>query len=390
MVRAIKAQAMTIRYPGYLTLLAACTFLGGVTYARNLLLIDDHYGHVLSGFAGWLASFYPWVILAPLVFRLDQRFPLSRSRWLKHITWLALASLPMTYVALKMADAINAVVHMAVRNPFISPAPWWRVLRCEVLMQQSLYWFAIGSALVIRNLIQQQADERRSAHLALEKSELENSLRRAELDTLRMRLNPHFLFNSLQNISALTRQDPVTASRMLAQLGDLLRSALRKGAQAEMTLAAEIELTRAYVAVEQMRFADRLSVLFDVEADVERALVPSFLLQPLVENAIIHGLRGEQRSGVIWIRGLRQVNQLVLTVRDNGVGLTKEKLADLEMGIGLSSTCERLERMYPGQHTLSIQKLPEGGTEVRIVLPLRITETPLETAAHELTTSDYR
>ncbi len=249
-------------------------------------------------------------------------------------------------------------------------------------MQAELYGFTVIGAYIIRNLIEQQERERSSAQLALEKAELESSLRRAELETLRMRLNPHFLFNSLQNISILAKQDPETASQMLVRLGDLLRSALRKQAQTETTLAVEIELTKAYVAVEQMRFGDRLSVLIDVESSVEQTMVPSLLLQPLVENAILHGLREEKRIGVIWIRGMRQLNQLVLTVSDNGSGPPKEKLADLEMGIGLGSTCERLEHMYPGQHNLSIQKLPEGGTEVRIVLPLRFDESPMETSAY--------
>jgi two-component system, LytTR family, sensor kinase len=131
-------------------------------------------------------------------------------------------------------------------------------------------------------------------------------------------------------------------------------------------------------------------VMFDVEPAVERALVPSFLLQPLVENAIKHGLRGEQRTGVIWIRCIRQSDQLVVTVSDNGVGPPKEKLTELEMGVGLGSTCERLARMFPDQHELSIQRLPEGGTEVRIVLPLRWNGSPAETPLHEDTSTAHR
>jgi sensor histidine kinase YesM len=177
---------------------------------------------------------------------------------------------------------------------------------------------------------------------------------------------------------------------MLTRLGDLLRSTLRKGTQAETSLAAEIALTKAYVSIEQMRFADRLSILFDVEAGLEGAMIPSFLLQPLVENAINHGLRGAQKTGVILIRSMRQVNQLVLTVSDNGIGPPAERLADLEMGIGLGSTCERLQRMYADRHSLSMQKLPEGGTEVRIALPLRLQEVPSETPAHELTSIAHR
>jgi two-component system, LytTR family, sensor kinase len=143
---------------------------------------------------------------------------------------------------------------------------------------------------MIRSLIGLHEKERLSAQLALEKAQLESSLRQAEFETLRMRLNPHFLFNSLQNISTLAQENPKTAAQMLTKLGDLLRITLKGDIQSETPLDKELALTQAYVAVEKMRFGDRLSVLIDVARGTERALVPSFLLQPLVENAIRHGL----------------------------------------------------------------------------------------------------
>jgi two-component system LytT family sensor kinase len=388
MARPFKAK--TIRYPTFGALLLGWTLVGGMAYTRHLFLTNDPYGHILSDLSGWMTCYYPWVLLTPLVFTLERRLPLNRSRWPSHLGWLALAGLPILYVACEMTIALNAVVQTVLRQPSSLPTPWWSIPHCDIFMQAELYWFTVIGACVIRHLIEQQERERKSAQLALEKAELESSLRRAELETLRMRLNPHFLFNSLQNISILARQDPETASQMLARLGDLLRSALRKQAQTETTLAVEIGLTKAYAAIEQMRFGDRLSVLLNVESSVEQAMVPSLLLQPLVENAIMHGLREEKRIGVIWIRGIRQINQLVLTVSDNGSGPPKEKLADLEMGIGLGSTCERLEHMYPAQHNLSIQKLPEGGTEVRIILPLRFSESPTEVPAYVPTSTAHR
>jgi len=371
-------------YPGFGVLVIAWTILGGLAYTRHLLLIEAPHGRILIDVASWMASYYPWVILSPLVFRLERRYPIRQAGFLKHLLYLALAGAPITFAAHELTLGFNKVMQLAFQVSPPQPSAWWSAMqRCEFLLHQALYWSTVAAACVVRNLIERQNGERRAAQLALEKSQLEGSLRQAELETLRMRLNPHFLFNSLQNISTLTRQNPEIASQMLTRLGDLLRSTLRKGTQQETTLAAEIELTKAYVAVEQMRFADRLSILFDVESTVERAFVPSFLLQPLVENAITHGLRGDQRGGVIWIRAMRQHSQLMLTVSDNGSGPPKERLEDLEMGIGLGSTCDRLTHMYPEQHTISIQKLPEGGTEVRILLPLRRKEAELETSAHE-------
>jgi LytS/YehU family sensor histidine kinase len=213
--------------------------------------------------------------------------------------------------------------------------------------------------------------EHLAAQLAVEKAELESNLRGAELETLRMRLNPHFLFNCLQSISSLSQKDPKTAGQMVKHLGDLLRVALKDQTQAECTLATEMALVDAYVAIEQMRFGERLSVLRDIELETEKALIPAFLLQPLIENAIKHGLRAENKSGSIWIKSFRDSSQLVLTVSDNGVGLPNDRIAELEMGIGLSSTCERLARMYAQQHSFSIRPLAEGGAEVRVALPFR-------------------
>jgi LytS/YehU family sensor histidine kinase len=154
-------------------------------------------------------------------------------------------------------------------------------------------------------------------------------------------------------------------------LGDLLRTALRRETSAEMTLSAEIALTKSYAAIEQMRFEDRLSILFNIAPESERALVPAFLLQPLVENAILHGLRGVRRDGVIIISSAVEGEALAITIRDNGIGLPVAEGVNLEPGIGLSSTCARLEKMYPQQHSFSIRSLlPEGGAEVHVTLPL--------------------
>jgi two-component system LytT family sensor kinase len=256
--------------------------------------------------------------------------------------------------------------------------------------RSTLYWSTVGASCLIRNLLNLREKERQTAQLTLEKAQLENSLRQAELDTLRMRLNPHFLFNCLQNISTLSQQDSKTASKMLTRLGDLLRVALQRNADAETTLETEVTLTEAYVSIERMRFGDRLSVLLDIASGTERALVPTFLLQPLVENAIKHGLRGERETGVIWIRSARESDELVLTVSDNGIGLSKADPSDLAMGIGLGSTIKRLARMYPSQHIFSIQGLPEGGTEVRVTLPIKFKEVTAEIPACEQSSSADR
>jgi LytS/YehU family sensor histidine kinase len=247
---------------------------------------------------------------------------------------------------------------------------FWHELPVAVI----IFWCSAAGGYFIRTLFQLHEHERRVARLALEKSQLEASLNQAQLEVLRARLNPHFLFNSLQNISVLIRQDPQTASRMLTRLGDLLRAVLRQDSRAESTLREEIELTRAYVALEQTRFGDRLHVDFAIATEVQQAMVPCFLLQPLIENAITHGLRGARKTGIINVSAVSQGSEIVLAVTDNGIGLPTQDTAEMKIGVGLRSTCERLERMYPNRHTFSIREPAEGGAEVRIAIPRRFAD----------------
>jgi two-component system LytT family sensor kinase len=164
---------------------------------------------------------------------------------------------------------------------------------------EGIFWCSVAGGYFLRTLFELHEQQQRSAQLALEKSRLEASLNQAQPEALRARLNPHFLFNNLQNISVLTKHDPHTASRMLTVLGDLLRAVLRRDSEPECALSEEIELTRSYVALEQMRFADRLRVTFEIGERVQQAMVPCFLMQPLLENAIKHGLRGVRKTGVM-------------------------------------------------------------------------------------------
>ena len=379
-----------IRYPGFITLMAGWMLLGSLSCIRHILLDNVPHTHVVREIAGWLTCYSPWVLLTPFVFWLERKLPLGRNHWRRNGLVLLAAGFVICYISSAMTVVVYALLQLTVGEPVTASSPWWRMPEGEYVFQIALYFVALLAAWMIRTLIESQESERRAAQLALEKSEVEASLRKSELEMLRMRLNPHFLFNSLQNISALARQNPDAASQMLARLGDVLRAALRKGTGAQTTLATEIALTKAYVEVEQIRFGGRLSVLFEVDRQVDNALVPSFLLQPLVENAITHGLRGGKASGAIWVRAIAQSNQLVLTVSDNGAGPPAERLADLEMGIGLGSTCERLERMFPSRHEISMKKLTEGGTEIRIALPLQQADAKTASQTHEFAPSAHR
>ena len=195
-----------------------------------------------------------------------------------------------------------------------------------------------------------------------------------------MRLQPHFLFNSLQNISVLVQHDPRRRSRMLTKLGDLLRASLRRDGEAETTLETEIALTSAYLAVEQMRFGDRLSSSSTSRPGTDQAQVPTFLLQPLVENAIRHGLEPAASAGsTAWSRSGAARRRRARADRHRQRRRRPRRPVAGAYGIGLGATCERLARMYPGAHTFALRARPEGGTEARITLPApprRPTEVP--------------
>ncbi len=361
-----------IRYPGYGILFAAWTLLASLSYLHYRLLPGAVSENPWFGLFGWLSCYYAWIPLTPLAFRLEGRFRLGSGFSAKNAAVLILSGLPFCYAAFVLAFIFGCAVRLLFGQPSGVESFRWRMPTSEIFLQFFIYAVTVCAGAFIRHLIDAQQKEREAAQLALDKSRLEAALRVAELETLRMRLNPHFLFNCLQNISALAGHDAKAASQMLARLGDLLRVALRSDYKDKIALSEEVELTRAYVSIEQVRFGNRLSVLFDIAPETERVLVPNLLLQPLVENAIKHGIGGRDKAGAIWVRSALERNdqsdELVLTIRDNGRGLPVRNAGELRLGVGLGATKERLTRMYERQ-SLEIQPLPEGGTEVRIVLP---------------------
>lgn len=370
-----------LRYPGFGKMFLIWTAIGVLTSLRYQLQRPSNSGIGDAAFmAAFTACYYPWIALTPLVFRIERRFPIGQGGWIRNLGLLALISVPLCLMASPLMSALFAGV-LSVFQPALPMHPprfWLR----HFPMAQALFWCSVAGGYFIRTQFQLREQEQRAARLALEKSQLEAGLKQAQLDVIRARLNPHFLFNSLQNISVMTKQDPQTASRMLARLGDLLRAVLRQDAEPESTLYEEIELTRAYVALEQMRFGERLLVTFNISPDVQRAMVPCFLLQPLIENAVIHGLRGVGKTGVIEVLAANESSELVLSVTDNGVGAPEEALSGRRMGVGLGSTRERLASMYPERHKFVMRRTAEGGTEVRIAIPLRLADCE-DPASHD-------
>jgi hypothetical protein len=226
MDRPPQLQKKLMRYSGFGILFVAWTLLGGLAWARHSLISGVPQGNPLPDLLGFLTCYYPWLLFTPLVFRLEGKYPLDGRSRPKHLLILGLAGLPLSYLAIGLGGTLSVGIQHILRQPY-GPNPWWPISVPELALEQALYWLTVGGGFMIRSLIGLHEKERLSAQLALEKAQLESSLRQAELETLRMRLNPHFLFNSLQNISTLAQENPKTAAQMLTKLGDLLRITLK-------------------------------------------------------------------------------------------------------------------------------------------------------------------
>ena len=208
----------------------------------------------------------------------------------------------------------------------------------------------------------------------LSAAELQKQLAQARLQALQMQLNPHFLFNSLHSIAALMHKDVEAADGMIARLSDLLRAALDSSDAQEVTLREEFDLLERYLAIEQIRFGDRLNVSIDAPPELLDARVPNLILQPLVENAIRHGVEPRAKPGRIELRAQSSNGTLVLEVSDNGPGLPSSQ--PMNEGIGLSNTRTRLRTLYGEAHGFELRQSPEGGLLVRLTIPFRTASEP--------------
>jgi len=202
-----------------------------------------------------------------------------------------------------------------------------------------------------------------------EREQLEARLARAQLQSLRLQLHPHFLFNTLNTINALIGTDRHAAERVVSGLSELLRMSLSSASEQEISLAKELELLAHYIEIQQIRFQDRLTVSFRVDPDARYALVPNLMLQPLVENAIRHGIAPRAAPGHVVVTAARQGGRLELSVVDDGVG--ESPRVEHRDGVGLGNTRARLLSLYGSDHRFEAGSASTGGFAVRIEIPFR-------------------
>jgi two-component system, LytTR family, sensor kinase len=307
---------------------------------------------------------YLWALVTPLVLWLAHRFPLERHHWGRNLSAHILASLLLsTFVTWSGHLLLYLNYGWRVGRPY----PVDRAVRFVV----ENFSEGIGIYLLIAIITYAISYYHRFRKGELRATQLEAQLSQAQLQALKMQLHPHFLFNTLHSISALLNRDTDAARKMIARLGDFLRMTLENSGMQEVTLQQEIEFLKCYLEIERVRFQDRLSTRVEIDASALDAKVPNLILQPIVENAIRHGIAPRSTPGLIIIQAKQENELLRIEVRDNGPGLpTNRKDENLfNKGLGLSNTQRRLERLYGSAHRLELSNDPSGGLVVRLEFP---------------------
>jgi two-component system LytT family sensor kinase len=316
-----------------------------------------------------VADWYVFALLAPPVAWLGRQVRLEWPLHTRHVVihLCACASFVLAYLLLRTVVGLWQI-RLAGR-----PERFFEIFEIAAVktLPQSLlvYWAVVAVQHVVAFRERARDRERRAA-------ELEQRLTAARLQALQMQLNPHFLFNTLNAISSLMHQDVDAADRMLVRLSELLRRALDTRDRQEVPLGEELAFLQRYLEIEQTRFGSRLTVERRIEEGLQEVMVPNLVLQPLVENAIKHGIERQRKPGVIELAARRDGLHLVLRVRDNGPGLAAAAEAAANgrrkgHGIGLGNTRRRLEQLYGRRQELVIRDAEGGGTEVVVRLPLR-------------------
>lgn len=315
---------------------------------------------------------YLWALATPLIFWLIDRFKIERENWLRHSLVHVLASLLLSVSIKVFHDFLlfTFVYSPSPEKPFSIAASvqgFYPIFDYWVL----IYWVILLVTHATEFYQRYQEGE-------LKATQLESRLAQAQLQALKTQVNPHFLFNTLHAISTLMYRDVRAANRMLTQLGDLLRLSLETAGAQEVSLRQELEFLDRYIEIQRARFPDRLTVHFEIHPETLDALVPNFILQPLVENAIRHGIAPRSTVGRVEVSARLSNGLLELQIRDTGRGFPTDRLGRLSEGVGLSNTRARLRHLYGAAHRFELRNVPTGGAEVLIVIPFRPAEEFVE------------
>jgi sensor histidine kinase YesM len=319
-----------------------------------------------------MVGVYLWALLTPFVLWLGHRFPITRRNWVRRIGVHLPISVAISFAQLLLESII--LYHLHVFPTLMRGLVPTFVFLLTLGFHQGImtYFWLLGCQYGLDYYRKYQEREKQALRLELHTAQLESQLAHAQLSTLKMQLQPHFLFNTLNAIMVLVRQQKgKQAEEMLARLGDLLRCVLEDVDEQEVSLRRELEYLELYLSIEQVRFADRLRAEIFADQSILDAAVPQMGLQPIVENAIRHGIGRSSAAGRIQIHDRRREDRLEITVKDDGPGLG-DKNAMPRNGIGLSNTRARLQQLYGDGASLSVENGEPGGVVVTMVLPYHL------------------
>lgn len=343
-------RALDARAWGWRVLLVSVWWVvDGIATASTYLAMPGMDRARVIGFS--VASAALWIPQSVMALWLSERWPLVRGAWRRPVAIHLAASLGVVLLKAVIVHWLNPWLHW-----YDGPVPAWPTLLLTSFANNFfLFWLVVGAGQALYHARQSDARARRLA--------------RAELQQLKSQLHPHFLFNTLNTISTFVRTDPEVATRAIARLSTLLRHALQRASAHEVTLDEELSVLEAYLDIEQLRFDDRLEVAWRIEAGTRAAMVPHLVLQPLVENAIRHGITPRATRGTLEVSAVRVADRLRLTVIDDGVGC--DPAAVWEQGVGLSNTRQRLQQLYGVAQSMRVVTQPGEGMQVAIELPWR-------------------
>ncbi|HWS99670.1 MAG TPA: histidine kinase [Pyrinomonadaceae bacterium] len=307
---------------------------------------------------------YLWALATPLVLWLVHRFPIEKQHWRRSVLVHVFASTLLSFATGIAGHLLLSLKYGAVLG---RPYSFQNSLRFAV----SNYTEGVGTYLLVAFLAYAYSYYQRYRQGELRATRLEAQLSQAQLQALKMQLHPHFLFNTLHSISALLHRDTDGARKMISRLGDFLRLTLENAGTQEVTLKQEMEFLRCYLEIERIRFQDRLTTRVHVDPEALDTHVPNLILQPIVENAIRHGVAPRSTPGEIEIRAKQEEGFLRIRIRDNGPGLPMNRSTEslFKKGLGLANTQTRLDRLYGARHRFEIANDPEGGLAVTLEIP---------------------
>jgi signal transduction histidine kinase len=315
---------------------------------------------------------YVWAVITPLVFWLANRFQLERAQWLPRAALLFVVGMSISIAVDVLVGMLRFEVFYVATGRLAELGAVWRLTHLWFINEFIVFIAILAGGIARDYFLRYRARREEAIRLQAQAAQLQAQLSDARLAALRTQLNPHFLFNTLHAVSALVERDPKGVRRMIARLSELLRTTLDGADEQEVPLEEELTFVQRYLEIMQIRFQGRLVVRSRVEDGVQDALVPNLILQPLVENAIKHGVTKITEAGRIEIEAERAGDSLVLRVRDNGPPLEEQQLRADE-GIGLRNTRARLSQLYGAAQGLVLRTAGDGGGGViaEVTIPFR-------------------